>query len=310
MNNPAWILLAGSTATPSSSSRATFRCAHQHSCVNRSSGVLVGKIRHSIARRRAKAILPCFGNVMPRRSYVSSARETYFTQRKHQKQCPRCGKANLLWLPRCSFCNRDITCDSLIRDAGRCDLVEAVLTERYRGRPVLEKTWDVISVESRFPAARAHLMIFPKTRIEDLLKCERRHLPLLRQLYERGVHHLRDVYNIERQFLCGFSYPSEYQQLCLHVLAPPIRNFLLFRKSTWYFYRDVCGELAQTGEIRRHPESLEIDPTVVKLDKIVRETRRLDGSRIVEQEKDSARKMENRAVSGEGGGKQVNYVGA
>ncbi|CAD7950809.1 unnamed protein product [Amoebophrya sp. A120] len=207
-----------------------------------------------------------------KRSYVSVARETFFTQRKHQKHCPRCGKPNLLQLERCNFCNTEMPDDVSIADAKPCDLVEAVLTHRYHGRPVLDRQWDVFAVEHRYPCARAHLLVFPKTRLEDLLQCQRKDLPLLRKLFETGVKHLREVYNVERNFICGFSYPSEYQQLALHVIAPPIRNFRLFRTSNWFFYRDAYAEIARTGRITKKPDpqATNIDATVERIDAAVR----------------------------------------
>eukprot|EP00392_Amoebophrya_sp_AT5.2_P014615 g14776.t1 len=222
--------------------------------------------------------------LLQRRAYVSDG--TFYTQRNHQKFCPKCTKPNLLTLDRCSFCNtalheeaagaRSSCSTTTIRPAQPCDLIEATLTDRYRGRPVLEKTWDMLTLECRFPAARAHLLIVPKTRLEDLLKCERRHLPLLRQLFEKGVQKLKEIYNVENKFVAGFSYPSEYQQLCLHVIAPPIRNFLLFRSSNWYFYRDAYEEIARLGRCARKPNAfggLDVDPTIVRLDERVRAER-------------------------------------
>ena len=73
------------------------------------------------------------------------------------------------------------------------------------------------------------------------------------------------------KFLAGFSYPSEYRQLCLHLIVPPIRNFLLFRKTTWYSYRDVQNTLYEEGGFwKRRPVSLEIDADAVEMDREIR----------------------------------------
>ena len=154
-------------------------------------------------------------------------------------------------------------------------LVEAVLTERYFGRPPIAKTWDMMFLECRFPVARCHLLVIPKMRVEDLKKCGRLQQPLLKSMFKEGVARLKELYNVRADYVAGFSYPSEYNQLCLHIIVPPVRNFLLFRRATWYSYFEVQKQLYETGVFRPRKgfAALDIDPTVVMLDRRVREKR-------------------------------------
>ncbi len=131
-------------------------------------------------------------------------------------------------------------------------------------------------VESRFPVGRAHLMVIPKITTADLRKCKRHpHQTLLKTMLQLGKEQLAERYNVKSKFLAGFSYPSEYNQLCLHVVAPPITNFLLFRKATWYPYKQAQADLFQYGYVQKKEgiQATDIDPGVVALDKKVRELR-------------------------------------
>ncbi|KAL8427587.1 hypothetical protein Efla_005762 [Eimeria flavescens] len=48
----------------------------------------------------------------------------------------------------------------------------------------------------------------------------------------------------------GFNYPSEYSQLCLHAVAPPIKNFGIFEPPCFYSLSKVLSDLQRCGSVQ------------------------------------------------------------
>ncbi|KAL8449025.1 hypothetical protein Emed_003377 [Eimeria media] len=67
---------------------------------------------------------------------------------------------------------------------------------------------------------------------------------------------LKDVRMQLRQLVSlGFNYPSEYSQLCLHAVVPPVANFGLFEPPYFYPLKKVLSDLEQRGSVQTFPPS-------------------------------------------------------
>lgn len=147
-------------------------------------------------------------------------------------------------------------------------------------------------VECRYPVARGHLLVMPTKIVPNLSRCRRNpEATLFGTMFDAGKKLLFDTYGVKNDFVAGFSYPSEYHQVCLHLVVPPIHNFLLFRAATWYPYRMVQDNIRKYGIVGKRNgldnsllEKADIDPRVLLVDEKVRrkllEDRSTDPSQI------------------------------
>lgn len=60
---------------------------------------------------------------------------------------------------------------------------------------------------------------------------------------------------IKEQTIFGFNYPSEYGQLCMHAIIPPIYNFSLFEAPYFYPLNKILKELEVCGSPQVIPPS-------------------------------------------------------
>ncbi|KAL8275981.1 hypothetical protein Esti_000097 [Eimeria stiedai] len=58
----------------------------------------------------------------------------------------------------------------------------------------------------------------------------------------------------------GFNYPSEYSQLCLHAVGPPVANFGLFEPPYFYPLKKVLSDLEHRGSVQTFAPSAMLCP--------------------------------------------------
>jgi len=148
-------------------------------------------------------------------------------------------------------------------------MLEACITGKGLGT-MLFSDFNAFVCESPHPIGRTHLLSVPKGSLSDVRSCRRKSLKALEYLKEKGLEALDE--KDRAHAILGFSLPADYNHLHLHVIVPPITNFLLFRTAHWYSYYKLVNDIEKKGqvEIIKPADSHEIDPWVVKRDWQVR----------------------------------------
>lgn len=183
--------------------------------------------------------------------------------------CPSCGKPNILIVESCSFCAERLS-DKNILSVERDPMYETCITGKGLGA-VLKWHFDAVVCENPYPIGKRHLLAIPKGTFSHIYKLKRKSLKIMEFLKQIGLEALDEA--DRRNAILGFSYPAEYNQLHLHIVVPPVTNFLLFRASHWYSYNRVVEEIAQKGMLQKQEvakDPLEVDPWVLKKDWSVR----------------------------------------
>lgn len=212
-----------------------------------------GLSANALQRRRSQA----------RSHWHSSALQRFFTQKTHKKFCPACGKPGALLLDACNFCGEELT-DEHIGPTGRDALVDTLLSgvplrgKGERGFRELHRSFEAVVLAHAFPAGRLHLLALPKGTLYDLRQLRRRQLPLLHELRHRGLACLKQELGLPEAApapaaVCGFSYPADYNQLHLHLVAPPFSRLDLFERRVFYPFEEVVAELDRRGVVKPHP---------------------------------------------------------
>lgn len=197
------------------------------------------------------------------RAYWHSAPlKKFFTNRTHRKFCPSCGKPGALLLEECNACGTALG-DEHIRPIGRDPLLEAVVGSSMKagGFQELHRSFETLVVQHQFPTGRVHVLATPKGTIYDLRQLRRKHLPLLQALRAQGMVCLRSQLGLpedgpEPAAMVGFSYPSDFNQLHLHLVVPPFGSMALFARHVFYSYGEVEAELERRNIVRPHAVSL------------------------------------------------------
>lgn len=198
--------------------------------------------------------------------------QRFFTNRSHKKVCPQCGKSNILLLEACNFCGAALA-DEDIKATGRDPLVEAVLGSALPGFTQLSVSFDVLVLRHKFGVGSQHLLAVPKTTCYDLRNLRRRNLPLLQKLRVEGVRQLREEMRLppksaDPDIVFGFCYPSEYNQLHMHIVVPPFSNISLFDRSVFYLLEEVEEMIQAHGSVKPH-SVLDPDADAAQLEAIV-----------------------------------------
>ena len=143
-----------------------------------------------------------------------------------------------------------------IKLAGRDPLISAV--NGVGEFEELSRSWECMVLNYRFPVGAQHLLSAPKGTLYDLRQLRRSHLPLVQKLRADGIACLRTRIGLssdapDPRIVCGFSYPADYNQVHLHLVMPPFRHMLLFRRSVFYLYEEVVASLDRSGIVKPHP---------------------------------------------------------
>lgn len=155
------------------------------------------------------------------------------------------------------------------------------------------RCFDYIVVGYPFPVSFLHLVAVPKGSFYDIRQLRRVHTTLLKSMADKlkqlsgillralVVRRHQDTADIsrltleefnssegtksklateeleliKRSLILGFNYPSEYGQLCMHAVVPPIRNPGLFESPFFYPLKKVIRDLEHRGSVQPHPHS-------------------------------------------------------
>lgn len=203
------------------------------------------------------SLFPATGLVVPtsgkrsQRWHMHSARlQKFFTNKTHKKYCPNCEKPSALLLEVCSYCGEQLG-DEHIAPMKR-DPLQVALLGSQDSFEELHRSFHLLLLKNCYPVGQQHLLVLPKTSgFYDIRQLRKKHLKLLETMYQKGLEHLK----IEpgTPVACGFSYPSDYNHLHLHMVTPPFTSTELFQRHVFYPLPEVQLQLQRKGCVRPHP---------------------------------------------------------
>ena len=148
------------------------------------------------------------------RWHMHSAKlQKFFTNKTHKKYCS-CGKPSALLLEQCSYCGASLN-DQHIAPMKRDPLLAAVLGENTEFQE-MHRSFQLLVLKNRYPVGDQHLLVLPKSTFYDIRQLRKRDAALLEKMYQKGLECLK----VEpgTPVACGFSYPSDYNHLHLHMV--------------------------------------------------------------------------------------------
>lgn len=210
------------------------------------------------------------------RSWHSDNLHKFFTNKYHKKICPNCEKPNSLPTINCTACN-SLLLDSSIRLIKNDLLQEAGLARDKSNLIELHRSFELLIVKNPHPIGLIHLIVTPKSTMYDIKQLKKRDLQLLQLMYEKGLESLQKCISdlpeamhteARKMAIWGFNYPSEYNQLALHIVIPPISNFKMFEHPLFYPFDKVVSDLQNVGRVQSFsrvskfkPNSVNKEPT-------------------------------------------------
>lgn len=183
------------------------------------------------------------------RWHMHSAKlQKFFTNKTHKKYCS-CGKPSALLLEQCSYCGASLN-DQHIAPMKRDPLLAAVLGENTEFQE-MHRSFQLLVLKNRYPVGDQHLLVLPKSTFYDIRQLRKRDAALLEKMYQKGLECLK----VEpgTPVACGFSYPSDYNHLHLHMVTPPFSSVELFQRHVFYPLPELQLQLQRKGLVRPHP---------------------------------------------------------
>jgi len=178
----------------------------------------------------------------------SASLQKFFTNKTHKKYCS-CGKPSALLLEHCSYCGEALG-DQHIAPIKRDPLLAAVLGESSDFQE-LYRSFQLLVLKNSYPVGEKHVLVLPKSTFYDIRQLRKRDVTLLEKMYQKGLESLQVEANTP--VACGFSYPSDYNHLHLHLVVPPFTSLKLFQRHVFYPLPEVQVQLQRKGLVRPHP---------------------------------------------------------
>ncbi|XP_046398848.1 aprataxin [Ischnura elegans] len=121
----------------------------------------------------------------------------------------------------------------------------------------VEEDDTTVVIKDKYPKAEVHYLILPKEDISDMSKLQKRHLPLLKNMFAIGERIMEE--NPNREIRLGFHAVASMSRLHMHVISQDFNSKCLKTKRHWnsftssYFVpaSSIIAELEKNGCIKR-----------------------------------------------------------
>ncbi|KAL8593916.1 hypothetical protein ACOMHN_032337 [Nucella lapillus] len=114
----------------------------------------------------------------------------------------------------------------------------------------------VVIIKDKYPKARFHFLVMPRTKITSLKDLDRSHLDLLHHIHQKGLE-IADRANKELKFRFGYHVVPSMSHLHMHVISQDLDSPCLKTKKHWnsfttsYFVdsSEIIGQLETKGKV-------------------------------------------------------------
>eukprot|EP01116_Phalansterium_solitarium_P010357 TRINITY_DN25065_c0_g1_i1.p1 TRINITY_DN25065_c0_g1~~TRINITY_DN25065_c0_g1_i1.p1 ORF type:complete len:304 (+),score=63.49 TRINITY_DN25065_c0_g1_i1:2-913(+) len=178
---------------------------------------------------------------------------------RHRLICPACEKPNVTHVHACTACAFPLRPEDVA--VGPENPFRGIISGKTQEHLITYRDDRVLVFLDKWKIAKHHLDAIPIEEIPDLTALRREHLPLVEQLYERGLWSLQQLQpphvrglRLEDVVIAGFNLPVSVAHLHCHIVLPPLMHTNAFKYPRWYPYEKVVADLREHGRVVTYAE--------------------------------------------------------
>jgi len=166
--------------------------------------------------------------------------------------CPLCTKPNTLAVTFCTGCGFGLCPEDAQPDSE--NVFWALVQGKDIGCVVLSRDAEIIVLEDKYPCSEHHIDVIPTRQIFDITNLKKEDIPMLQQLYSKGVEVLsKKIGKIDPDAIfAGFNHPVSIAHLHLHIIVPPFSHEKVLQYPRWHPLKKVVNDLTTHGTVQTY----------------------------------------------------------